>query len=324
MNTRSFVIAAILLASFSGTAQDAYFSNTSQSLLRLNPSFAGSNGGVRNQLSYRYNNDRGFSTIYNAADVFAKKINGGIGLSYLNDLNVGLGLVQQELSLSYAQHLNFGDGDLKVIPSLEFSYLKRSLDLQAISFEDVINDPIYTQTVHGGYSEFPYSDGNRYARKNNFNLSSGLLVAYKHLYAGFSVHNINQPDMGLLGAYALPARLNFHASYNFSFSERSQLNISGRLVKQGPRSSAQVLATAILYKHLSFGLGYASAPPQAPGNSLMITAGIRTHYVNIMVGYAGDMSNDGAKRVYGAWETSVAFTLRNKENRKLLTDLETW
>ena len=51
-------------------AQDAYFSNTSQSLLRLNPSFAGSNGGVRNQLSYRYNNNRGFSTIYNAADVF--------------------------------------------------------------------------------------------------------------------------------------------------------------------------------------------------------------------------------------------------------------
>jgi len=64
-------------------SQDPKFLNSNQSLLYLNPSFAGSNGGFRAQLSwqrqwpeYRF----GFVTYQAAVDGYIPGINAGIGL----------------------------------------------------------------------------------------------------------------------------------------------------------------------------------------------------------------------------------------------------
>ena len=64
----------------SAFAQDASFENTNQALVYLNPSFAGSNGGIRMQNNYRNqwpNIPYNFVTYQTCADFYLKKINSG-------------------------------------------------------------------------------------------------------------------------------------------------------------------------------------------------------------------------------------------------------
>src|ERR1043165_9854030 len=102
------------LISLSVVGQKAQFMNINQSLIALNPSFAGSNGLLRNQTSYR-GGDEGNVSVFNATDVFLKPIKAGIGATclYQNERN---GLYQTWTGgLTYAQHISLYDGDVKLI-----------------------------------------------------------------------------------------------------------------------------------------------------------------------------------------------------------------
>lgn len=112
-------------------AQDPVFSNTPQSLIHLSPSFSGSNGGLRYQGIYRnqwFNLSSPYVTLYNSVDAYIKAIRGGIGLAYMHDNQANGILVTDRIDLSYAQHLSFPDQKLKIIPSLQLSYFKRTVD----------------------------------------------------------------------------------------------------------------------------------------------------------------------------------------------------
>src|SRR4051812_44625429 len=78
------------IALFTGVnGQDASFLNSNQSLVQLNPSFAGSNGFVRNQNSYRRSTRPQFSSSYelysNATDFFIKPLKAGIALNWMRE-----------------------------------------------------------------------------------------------------------------------------------------------------------------------------------------------------------------------------------------------
>jgi hypothetical protein len=74
-----------IIISFQANAQDPVYTNTQQSLVALNPSFAGSNGLFRFQSTTRsqwFNLSGSYLTYYNSVDAYIKPIKGGIALTY--------------------------------------------------------------------------------------------------------------------------------------------------------------------------------------------------------------------------------------------------
>jgi type IX secretion system PorP/SprF family membrane protein len=304
-----------VLAAFQAKAQDAVFANPNQSLLYLNPSFAGSNGLVRGQFQYTSQlppNISLFRVLYGGADVFVRPIKAGIGLSYVND-NYGNGILKTHLaSLSYAQHFSLAGGRLKIIPSLQVSMIWKKLDASRLTFGDPIDPRIGNQwTINEALPS---------TAKFNLDLSSGLLVNYKHFYLGTAVFHLNQPNVGLLGDVALPYRLLVHSSYNFKLGENSLLNVMARYNHQNGKHYFQANANALLFKYLMIGGGCAFASHLQ--KFINLNLGARTNFGNLGLAYNTRLPSDNLQ--VGYWEIHAGITIRDAEQRKAITDFERW
>jgi type IX secretion system PorP/SprF family membrane protein len=199
---------------FISNAQDPIFSNSQQSLLYLNPSFAGSNGNVRFQSIFSnqtLNSLSTYFTTYNGFDIYLKKIKGGLGLTYLKDYQANGALVTDRIDLTYAQHFSLLNKKLKITPSLQVTYLQKHLDKTKI---------FYDYQPHPNFISWTQNEAVPFQTKRNFDLSSGLIINYKHFYFGSSVFHINQPDEGLLMYSRLNARINLFASQNISIGKK--------------------------------------------------------------------------------------------------------
>ena len=306
---------SVLIAFLSSFSQDPPFLNANQSLLYMNPSFAGSNGGIRNQFSYRnqwpFAGNYGYMQTYlNTLDVYLPSLKGGVAVSALQD-NVTNGMLKISfLSLSYAQYFSANDGDLKIIPSIQFSYGKRSLNVQNLHFGEAI-DPRYG-SVWGTTAVEPLW------QKNYFDFSSGVLINYQNkLYIGGSVFHINQPDVGLLGTVKMPRAVNLHASYNFTISKWSNVQVLYRYQNQDKLSSNQIGINVITCKQLITGIAYTIFDiPQ-------FNLGYRNNYFTLVAGYDFTFS-ELAGNTDGSLEVHASFNLRNKERRRVLTNFESW
>lgn len=283
-------------------AQDPVFSNTQQSLIHLNPSFAGSNGGLRYQGIYRnqwINLDGRYKTFYNSVDAYVRKIRGGIGLAYMRDNQANGTLITDRIDLSYAQHLSFLDEKLKIIPSVQFSYFKKTLDQWKLTYGSQI-DPRRGYVWGPGYMT-------RYATKQNIDVGAGLVVNYNHFYIGGTVFHISQPDEGLTGPAQMPARLSLFASYNLFLGEQVLLNAMYRFENQQNSQHHSFSINALFFKHLIVETGLA-----AMGGH--VTLGFRQNYFTICGSYIARDS----------YEIAASFNLRNKDDRKLVKDFERW
>jgi len=293
-------------------AQDPVFYNSNQSLIYLNPSFAGSNGGIRNQFSYRnqwpqtsYN----FSTYLNTVDLYIKAIRGGLAVSAMQDDVYSGRLKTNALSLSYAQYFSLMDGNLKIIPSIQMSYVQRVLDVESLSFGDAL-DPRYGLVWS---TQLP-----PVLKKSYADFSSGLLVTFKNkLFIGTSFFHMNQPDGGLLDTRKIPVNFNFHASYNFKLSEKSCLQALYRTNSQSMFWTNRLGLNLVSFNHLITGIGLVN------WEEPVLSAGYRNNYFNLLIGYDFTLSKL-AGNTAGNWELHASFNLRNKEQRKILTSFETW
>src|SRR5205823_737389 len=98
------------------------------------------------------------------------------------------------------------------------------LDVSHLNFGDIINPRYgerwsYFSNTWGGIS-IPSN------RKSTLNISSGLMLYYKDFIFGAAVFNLNQPDIGLLGALQLPARICLHTSWNKNFKRDLLLHLA--------------------------------------------------------------------------------------------------
>ncbi len=290
-------------------SQDPLFTNNLRSLVSLNPSFAGSNGLIRYQSITRnqwYHLSQPYLTFYNSFDAYIKPLRGGFALTYIRDDQLKGTLVTDRVDLTYAQHLSLLKGKLKIIPSIQISGFQKKLDYSKLTFGDQI-DPRrgFTQ---GGNESFKNSV------RRNIDLSSGLIVNYNHFYVGVSVFHITQPEQGLQSTGKLPHRLSVFASYNFRLGEHLLLNGLYRFEKQQNFFENQ-FAVNLLYKHLILNVGFGS-------NNLVSTSmGFRHNYFIISGGYEFGLSGLNTACTY---ELSASYTLRKKENRKLIKDFERW
>lgn len=305
------------------------FINTNQSLVYLNPSFAGSNGFLRHQISFRnqwpdyINSYDGASYNYGVCtDIYLKGIKGGFALATKKDFNYGY-IVDDRIDATYAQHISLLNGKLKISPSIQISYLQRKTDYAKI---------------YQWYNPNPYIN-TKPTIKQNIDISSGLIINYKRFYFGATLFNINQPELGgpfyTNSTYKLPLRLSFFSSINTSIGSKSILNLLIRYERQSTYYKSlyyyingQFAVNLVLFNHLILGYGFKSSGASNffsnSQQSLYSTLGYRHNYFALTFNYEGNISSYNGFQSANQYELTASFNLRKKEERKLLLDFEKW
>ncbi|MBK7312084.1 MAG: type IX secretion system membrane protein PorP/SprF [Sphingobacteriaceae bacterium] len=310
---RKIIVLLSVVISSAVSAQDIYFLNPQQSLVNLNPSFAGSNGFIRNQTNLRTGqfgqvDEQYYMSIGNSFDMFFKRINGGVAVNYLHD-DVNSGLLKNDVfNITYAQYFYLKEKQIKIIPSVQLGGFVRHLNRSKITFEDMRSQFDRNAFVRSwDYEPVP--------RKSNLDFSTGLLVQYKKLFIGASLFHFTQPDMGLWGVSKLPFRFNAHASYSIITKRDLLFNFSAMCAKQGYAEYAQIMAKVLLFKHAIVGLGCENR------RGYMGNIGYRTNYYSINL--TATYKKNGLGPPFSS-ELGFSYTLRNKDQRKQLTCMENW
>lgn len=317
------ILTALFIAGFQMAivAQDALFVNNQQSLVYLNPSFSGSNGGIRNQLTYRNqwpNLSGTFVTMNNSFDAFIKPIKGGISVNLFTD-NQARGTIRTTaLSIAYAQHFSLMENTLKIIPSFQFGYFKHTLDRGRLNFGNIINPRNgFVWSTSGTVPK---------AMVENYDLSAGLLINFKNTFFGASVFHMNEPDEGFIGVSKMPYRLNIHASHNHFASENLLLHFFTQYTQQFSFNYLKIQVNSLLHKHYLISTGISSGYlfSGIGGEQVIILgAGYRHNYFAITLNYdraPSELSGNTA----GSWELNASFNLRDKEKRKEIVCFENW
>lgn len=323
-----FIFCLLFVFTTNAFAQDVPFANTNQSLLYTNPSFAGSNGGLRVQSVYnnqnllRYLNGResNFSNYYylfntqNSIDAYIKKLHGALALNYTNIgfTNKYSTHTSQNVGLTYAQH--FKIKNFKIIPSVQFSFIQNRQVYKDAFYEDMKHWDIF----------LPYTPPPRVIKSQGFDVSTGLLFQYKNFYGGVSAFHLNRPDIALWGSQPTPIFVNIHASQNIILSEKFLLNFFMKMsFSEMDFNSLRIAANALFFKHFIYGIGVSGG--NTTTDNVMMLAGYRANYFSATIGYGiNNMSALFTERFRHTWELALSFNLRDKENRNTLTAFEAW
>jgi type IX secretion system PorP/SprF family membrane protein len=198
-------------------AQDPHFTQFYANPLYLNPALAGNKICTRVNVSYRmqwpgvYGT---YSTVGVSVDKLAYKVKGGIGLMVMNDRAAKGTLNTTGIGLIYAPVIPLNK-KVSATFAIQAGYWQKSLNWSKLTFGDQI-DPqrgfvIETNEVPGLQSV------------GNFDLSSGFLLSARHVFAGFAVHHILQPNESFLGGVSiLPRKYTFHAGANIPLNKSSR------------------------------------------------------------------------------------------------------
>ncbi len=305
-----------VLTSAIGFCQDAYFSNTNQSLIFLNPSYAGNNGFWRIQSIAKvqdYNTQRSFVTSCTSLDAYIRKTGSGLAFSYLYD-NYSKGQLKTwAYSLTFAQHIFLKEKQWRVTPSIQGSFQSRQLKVANLTFGDTINRR--SHTVFNVGNPLPAAD------KTFFDISSGIIIQNKESSFGISVFHINQPDEGLLGTSNLPFRINVHGAYIFTVKEDVKLSLSSYYINQ----------SAFWDTHLNFNLLWSNELFIGAGiwRSKIFTAniGFQANVFRLGIGYNRSFSNLPDPWIYGksSLELMMSFNFSNKKSENSPTaDWQMW
>jgi type IX secretion system PorP/SprF family membrane protein len=295
----------LLFASMRLSSQDPVYANTNQSLIMLNPSYAGSNGNLRNQLSYRsqaHNLSTGIDTWNNSVDMYLKRIKSGISISFMNDNFAHGTIVTRWLGISYNYQIGFMNNDLKLVPSIQISAHSKTLDNRNLHF----NDPIDGRWAFT-WNEPPPA----ISRRQNFDFSGGILMRYKQkANFGAYVFHITQPNEGFLGQQPLYARLSLHGSYNFNLSEKNQLQLFTRHERQYKYSFTQVSCNMILLKHLATGI---TLIKRTPG----IMLGYQNTFLSLQCNYNFPVEQSPLKAI-SAFEIHLSVSINKTSEQEVV------
>lgn len=298
------ILCSFLAVGFSGVlySQDKLFLNTNTSLLELNPSYAGLNGGFRNQNTFLSNNGSnlaGDRTFVSTADGFIKAIHAGIGGGVFYN-NSGAGFKEwKSASLVYAQHIQLGKKS-KLVPSLRATYFQKTTDLSKITFSRLVQ----------WQGEYPL-----HGTISNFDFSAGLLLNINNRFiSGFSCFHMNRPNIGLTQAESLGARFDLHATYYFLQEENMQVQIFGRYgMQRHGYEYGQLSVNGIIMNRIIAGTGLRSV--LGSGNALNLTVGYRNDFISVQGTY-GDVFTKDLRKVETLYELQLGFRI-NKNNKTL-------
>jgi type IX secretion system PorP/SprF family membrane protein len=266
--------------------QENFFLNLNVSPVLLNPSFAGTNGLFRASVSYEgFSGFTGSNKQAAGLDVFISPINGGFALTHSDEY---IGPLSRRLtSATYAQHFNFPEKHLTVIPSLQVGY-----------GENTVSDGWILLTPWHVKNPVKY-----------FKINSGMLLNYrKNFFAGIAINNINRPDIGFYDSYHLRIHVTFHSSYTFKMGPKSLLQFLLRFDDNQAVSNTHISANAILWKHLILGTGYSS------DNEFSLIVGGRLNSFALQLVY-NTFDANFSENLRTTYEVHLSCNLRKKDIR---------
>jgi type IX secretion system PorP/SprF family membrane protein len=295
-----------LLTLFS-SAQDAHFLAFQNNLIYLNPSFAGSAGVARNQLTYR-NQGGGSNPVYvtyaNTFDFYVAALKAGFAVSAIvDDQQMGT-LKTSGVALTYAQHINLSESS-KIIPSFQIGYGIKSLDHTSLHYGDVIDARLGSRWEN--ISVIPQQN------QNFYDFNAGLLYMYNNFTAGISAFHLNKPDVGLSGSLPFPVRTCLNLSLKSFYDNSLASLMTGFCNFQDELYHAQVNYN-VLYRKVSLGAGYANqksrnlyndaSASHFIANTVLLSAGL--NYERFKIGYSYELPvGDNLNRTAVAHELSI-------------------
>lgn len=311
---RKQLVLFFLGAFCAANAQDPHFNNVNQSLVYLNPSYAGSEKCIRNQTNYR-NQWPGLSGTYvtygTCFDGHIKSINAGIALR-VNSEDQGYGTLRRTgMTLSYAQYIKVAD-DITVIPSIQGSYNQSTLDKGRLNFNDVIDSRygIVWNTADIPRSSIQYSD-----------LGAGIMIKYVHNFeVGISLSNLLTPNIAHVGAYHLPISTNLYGLNRFQINRDSYVDASFIATFQNSYYNARGNVIVRGWRGVTYGLGYGESnnfyvltgATNVFQKNVKMYLGYSSQRVRLIYSYDQNM-NRSSGNTAGSHEISLSILFRKKK-----------
>lgn len=298
---------ALIIITCAGTVQAQLnsFFYTNNSLVNLNPSFAGSNGNLRDQ-GFAGNSSpgvySGMRVFYNAIDLYLPSIESGLAFTgYYEDFG-NSEYQTKSYSISYAKYFSLRNDKIKFVPSLQVGL--RQVRSQILTYTSPPGQPWF-------WEKGPYAN-------DHLTIALGGLFTIKNFYFGASFYNF-QPITRREQYNPLLDRYNVHASYNLRLAKWALFHFSGNLsVNSFSYSTLNLGLNVLLFKHFLFGAGIIRR------ESSYFNAGFRHHCFSVCLGYDRTLLSGFVPYTHEGFTAMATFNLRKKELRKEVLNFEAW
>ncbi len=303
--------------------QDIQFSQFNAVDLYQNPAFAGSSHHSRAMLHSRIQwpkLDATYYTYFASYDTYVSEYSSGFGISGLQDYQAGNVISSTQIGLYYSYELHLS-AQYAIRAGLQFDAVSRSEDYSSLRFPSQFDDGGF----QGGNPTTDISDYNR--NKLYGDISSGLLLYSTRLWAGFSVHHLNQPTQSDLGTSnsRLPMKFSVTGGYKFVLNNRSsglisdESNLTETSITPTFNYKAQSGADQVDFgvygnlKHYIVAAWYRGIPfkkyqPDLQNNeSVVLIAGYKAHNFGISYSYDITVSTLSRARTGGSHEIHLEY-----------------
>jgi hypothetical protein len=297
------LIVALLLIHGKTFSQDPLFANSANSLVDLNPSFAGSNKLARNQFYYRRSvpaSPYKYDFFYNCADLYLKSIHGGLAFAIQSNQYAHV-LTRHNYSFSYAQHIPILNNKIRIIPSLRVGY--------GINYTTL---PVWDL----------YSTSSRHVvrRATYYDLGSGILFVYKNLFAGTTAYHLNEPVSITWSPEVLVRAFSYFVSFNRHIGRTAILNFSARVLVHRQMYNGRLAINSVFMGHFILGVSTLET------DAYSLNAGYKGSFFNLQLEHRFFFNHLNGMNHYNSssYDLIAAINLRPKELRKVLTNFEEW
>lgn len=302
-------------------AQDISFSQFFANPLYLNPAFTGSAGDPRISLQYRdqwHSFDKAFVTYSAAFDMPVEKLQGGLGISILNDVQANGVINSLQTNLAYSVYIRVGM-EYMLHGAIQAGYTRNSLNTAQLVFADNLdinygNHGVSAELASISDPDFGFAD-----------FGSGVLMYSTKLYFGASVNHLTEPSQSFFTGSDESARL--LRKYSAHFGARLPVYIHGLNRKTFDFSPNIVVQKQGPFQQINYGMFVVKSGVSA-GAWFRQNFGLRYDAVTLMLGffkkswqfnYSYDVTVSGMRAdTGGTSEVSLIFLLKNSATNKIL------
>ena len=239
-----FLLSFFLLGLAIGVAkaQDPQFSQFYANPLYQSPAMAGSALTPRVVLNYRYQwpaISAQYQTYAASFDTYFEKINSGVGVQVMNDLQ-GVGKVNSlNITLQYAYQLRLNDRYTLRL-GLEGAFVQRNVNYYGLTFGSQW-DPNAQSFNPGKPSGEPGTQARIYP-----DFGTGFMLYNNRFYIGGSLHHLTMPNQNFVGGGRdpLPFKITVHTGWKIPLNTETRRGLAGD--DTGPERS---ITPALLFKN---------------------------------------------------------------------------
>lgn len=312
---RASILSLLCLISIKLWAQDPQFSQFYAVPLYTNPAFAGSSGNIRINAAYRdqyIGLDNNFQTFYAGIDADMSKLNGGLGLTFMNDVAGDGKLRTTTASGVYAFHAAI-NRKLHMRAAVQATFVQKSYDFSKFKFGDQIDDR------YGFINPTQEPVGSQQRTFPNF--AAGFLMYTDKVFGGVAIHNLIEPNQSFYypssgnDQFKLPRRYTAHAGMNIYLTnqrnEKDRIVLSPNVLFMNQRNYNQLnLGLYLKRQALTTGLWFRQTSKNT--DAAIVLLGLK--FPKFRVGYSYDITVSGARTAtQGSQELSVALEITPKK-----------